>query len=296
MAKDAKKRKRRFGDRRDGRRLRTLPAYNGLAPFIMKKKNDANNYFSDCVDIAETERYLRNKRTNGYPGMGYLHVFVAAYVRVISQFPGGNRFVAGQRVYAANEIVYIMTIKKEMKTEGVETTIKIKFDPTDTIHDVYRKLNEEIVKVKAEGEDTETDDAAEMLMKIPRLLLKFCISFLGILDYFGKVPKSLIEASPFHGSVVITDLGSISLPPIHHHLYNFGTMPIFIAIGAKRKALELRNDGSVAERKYIDYMLTMDERICDGFYFSQALKLFKSLLRKPQPLEVPPETVVEDID
>ena len=289
-------RKRRFGDRKDGRRLRTLPPYNELTPFIMKAKNDANNYMPDSVDIAEAERFLRLKRLHGYPGMGFLHLFIAAYIRVVSQYPGVNRFIAGQRIYARNDIVYVMTIKKEMKTDAVETTIKVIFDPGDTINDVYRKLNIEIEKVKGAGEDTDTDDIAATLMKIPRLLLKFCVSFLGFLDYFGKIPTSLIEASPFHGSMIITDLGSIGMPSVYHHLYNFGNMPVFIAIGTKRKALEIRADGSLFERKYIDYKVTMDERICDGFYFAQTLKYFKSILSKPQVLENPPEKIVEDID
>ena len=290
------RRKRRFGDRKDGRRLRTLPPYNELTPFIMKKKNDANNYMPDSVDITEAERYLRLKRMHGYPGIGFLHLFIASYVRVVSQYPGINRFVAGQRIYARNEIVYVMTIKKEMKTEAVETTIKVLFSPGDTINDVYRKLNVEIEKVKGAGEDTDTDDVAATLMKLPRLLLKFCVFFLEILDYFGKVPTSLIEASPFHGSMIITDLGSIGMPSVYHHLYNFGNMPVFIAIGAKRKALEVSADGSLIERKYIDYKVTMDERICDGFFFAQTLKYFKSILRKPHILEEPPDKIVEDID
>ena len=66
--------------------------------------------------------------------------------------------------------------------------------------------------------------------------------------------------------------------------------------GPKRKALEVRPDGSIAERKYVDYKMVMDERVCDGFYFSQAFKLFKSLLRNPQPLDDPPEAVVEDVE
>ena len=292
----AGKRKRRFGDRRDGRRLRTLPAYNELAPFIMKTKNDANNLMSGSIEITEAERYLRRKRLEGCKGLGLLHMFVAAYVRVVSQYPGVNRFVAGQRIYAANEIVYVMTIKKEMKTEADETSIKVVFDPRDTIYDVYSKLNAEIDKVKGGGEDTDTDDVAGALMKIPRLLLKFCVFFLGFLDYFGKIPKSLIDASPFHGSMIITDLGSVGLPAIYHHLYNFGNMPVFIAFGPKRKAAEVLADGSVATRKYIDYSVTMDERICDGFYMSQAFKLFRSLFESPQALETPPDTVVEDVD
>ena len=291
-----KSRKRRFGDRLEGRRLRTLPPYNAMMPFIMKSRNDACNYLSDSVEITEAERFLRLKRLHGYPGMGILHLFVAAYVRVASQYPGINRFVAGQRIFARNNIVFVMTIKTELKTEATETTIKVVFDPYDTISDVFRKLNNEIGKVKWEGEETNTDDIAKALMKLPRLLLKFCVFFLGVVDYFGKIPRSLIEASPFHGSMIITDLGSIGLPAVFHHLYNFGNMPVFIALGTKRKAYELRADGNVTERKYIDYKFVIDERICDGFYFSQALKLFKSILRKPHVLDEPPSTVYEDVE
>ena len=289
-------RKRRIGDRRDGRRIRTLPAYNALTPFIMKTKNDANNLLSETIEITEAERYLRKKRLDGYPGIGMLHLFIAAYIRVVSQYPGVNRFVAGQRIFARYEIEYLMTIKKEMKVEAEETTVKVSFTPMDTLDDVYRKLNAEVEKVKNEGEDTDTDDTANLLIKFPRLLLKFTIFFLGILDYYGKVPRSLIKASPFHGSMIITDLGSIGSPALYHHLYNFGNIPLFIAFGTKKKTYELNQEGKVVERKYIEYKCVMDERVCDGLYFSQAIKLFKNLLRNPKALEEPPEKVVEDID
>ena len=292
------KRKRKRGDRKDGRRLRTIAPYNAMIPFIMKVKSDASNYFSDSVEITETERFLRQKRLGGYPGMGYLHMFIAAYVRVASQYPAINRFVSGQRVYARHDIEYVMTVKKELKTEADETSIKVIFDPRDTINDVYHKLSREIEKVKGVGEetDTETDDVAKALMKLPRLLLKFVVWFLNFLDYFGLFPKAILKASPFHGSVIITDLGSIGLSAIYHHLYNFGNMPLFISFGAKRKAYETTKDGSVTARKYIDYTLVVDERICDGFYFSQVYRVFKSILKNPQMLDKPPDTVNEDID
>ena len=291
-----KNRKRRFGDRKEGRRLRTIDPYNAFALFIMRSRSDASNYMSESIEISEAERFIREKRLNGYPGIGILHLIIAAYIRVVSRYPAINRFVSGQRIFSRNNIEFVMTIKKEMKTDAPETSIKVFFDPRDTITDVYSKLNAEIDKVRGAGENTDTDDVAKTLMKIPRLLLKFIVRFLENLDYFGLLPKSLLKASPFHGSVIITDLGSLGVSAIYHHLYNFGNLPVFIALGAKRKALELINDGSVAERKYLDYKIVADERICDGFYFSQALKLFKSLLRKPAVLDTPPETVVEDID
>lgn len=289
-------RKRKFGDRSDGRRLRTLDPYNAMIPFIMKTRNGGSNSFEDSVEITETERYLRAKRIHGYPGMGLLHLFIATYIRTAAMHPAINRFVSGQRIYARKNIEFVMTIKKEMRLNASETSIKVTFETTDTIYDVYNKLNEEIRKVKSKGEDTSTDTLARVLMKLPRLVLKMFVSILEVLDYFGKMPKAILKASPFHGSIIITDLGSIGLPAIYHHLYNFGNMPVFLALGAKRKAREVKLDGSVVERKYIDYKMVMDERCCDGFYFSQAFKLFRSLLRKPYELDEPPETVVEDID
>jgi len=289
-------RKRKFGDRSDGRRLRTLDPFSVMIPFVMKKRTDSSNYFSDSIEVTETERYLRAKRSNGYPGMGLLHMFIASYIRTASQFPGINRFISGQRLYARKDVEFVMVIKKEMRIDSPETSIKINFDLSDTIYDVYRKINEEIKLVKNEGEDTATDNLAKVLMKLPRLVLKFIVRGLEIMDYFGIMPKAILRASPFHGSLLITDLGSIGLPAIYHHLYNFGNMPLFIALGAKRKTRELRPDGIIVDRKYVDYKLVVDERCCDGFYFSQAFRMFRSIVRKPHVLDVPPDVIVEDID
>ncbi len=288
-------RKKRFGDRKDGRLLRSLDPFYKFAPFIMKMKNDANNSFADSIEITEVERFLKKKRTEGYPGMGMLHVFLASYVRVVSQKPALNRFIAGQRIYARNCIEIVMIVKKKMSIEAGETSIKLKLDPRDTISDIYHKINAEVDKIK-NGEETDTDDVAKALIKIPRVILKFCVFILGILEYFGKLPQSLIDASPFHGSLIVTDLGSIGIPPVYHHLYNFGNIPLFLAFGAKRRVFELQSDGSVAEKKYVDYTLVLDERISDGFYFAQVFKYLKSYIRHPQQLDVPPEAVVEDVD
>lgn len=289
------KRKRRFGDRKDGRLLRSLDPLYKFAPYIMKMKNDANNSFADSIEITEVDRFLKKKRAEGFPGMGMLHVFLASYVRVISQKPALNRFIAGQRIYARNNIEIVMIVKKAMSVEAGETSIKVQLDPRDTITDIYHKINAEVDKIK-NGEESNTDDVAKALMKIPRLILKFCVFILNILEYFGKLPQMLVDASPFHGSLIVTDLGSIGIPPVYHHLYNFGNIPLFLAFGAKRRTREIQADGSVAEKKYVDYTLVLDERISDGFYFAQVFKYLKSFIRHPQQLDVPPETVVEDVD
>lgn len=287
--------KRRWGDRKEGRQLRSLPALNKVAPYIMVERNDACNYFEDKIEITEIDRFLRAKRAEGWKGMGMLHVFIAAYLRIVSQFPGVNRFIGGQRIFARNNIEVVMVIKRTLELNAPETSIKVVFDPSDTIFDVYRKLNEQIDNIKANTGDNNTEKLAGLLFKIPGVVLKFAVWFLKTLDYFGLLPKAIMDASPFHGSMIITDLGSLGIPPIYHHIYNFGTLPVFIAFGAKRREYAISADGSPVEKKYIDYTVVSDERICDGHYFAAAFKYFKHYLRKPELLEQPPEQVVEDI-
>ncbi|MBQ6692948.1 MAG: 2-oxo acid dehydrogenase subunit E2, partial [Clostridia bacterium] len=119
---------------------------------------------------------------------------------------------------------------------------------------------------------------------------------LKTMDYFGILPKFLEKLSPFHGSMFITSMGSLGIPPIYHHLYDFGTVPVFCSFGAKQKAYELQPDGTVKERRFITLMWTLDERICDGFYYATAMKTLRNILRNPYVLDERPEQVFEDVE
>lgn len=287
--------RRRLGDRKDGRLLRSYPAYNKFTPFIMKKRVDSCNYFRDTIETTELDRWIRAKRAEGYKGLGMLHVFVAAYIRTVAARPGLNRFVSGQRIYARNGIDIIMTVKHALSDNSDESSIKVKFQPTDTIFDVYRKMNEEIDSIKAQEGGNATDQIAESLMKLPRFLINFAVSLLKAGDYLGILPQSLVDASPFHGSFIVTDMGSLGIPPIYHHIYDFGNLPLFLAFGIKRRCNEIDESGRVVERKYVDYTITSDERICDGFYLATSVKYLKHTIRNPHLLESPPEKVEQDI-
>ncbi|WBY63961.1 hypothetical protein [Thermocaproicibacter melissae] len=116
------------------------------------------------------------------------------------------------------------------------------------------------------------------------------------MDYFGLLPMALLKVSPFHGSLFITSMGSLGIPPIYHHLYNFGNVPVFLAFGAKRYENQIDDSGKVVKKKYIDYTFVTDERICDGFYFASALKLFRSYLANPSTLDTPPQKVIRDME
>lgn len=287
--------KRRAGDRVDGRRLRSLNGFTNFIPFIMPKRNDALNLYEESFEISEADRWFRKQRVSGYKGMGMLHLLIAAYVRCCAYLPGLNRFVVGKRVYAHNDIEVVMTVKRELVVNAPETTIKVVFKPTDTIYDVYNKMNAAIADIKDNDEDNGTEAFANKFAAMPRFVISIFMWLVRVGDYFGWLPKKLLDVSPFHGSMIITDLGSLGIGPVFHHIYNFGTLPVFIAFGAKRHVYELDRHGNSVSHKYVDVKMVLDERIVDGHYFAAVFKLFNRLVSDPSQLEIPPERVNEDI-
>lgn len=291
-----KKRRRRLCDRHDGRRIFTLPPMQYIAVSIMHKRNDAQNLFQASTDYAYIDEYVRKKREEGLTGFGFMHVIVAAYVRTIAQKPAINRYIAGWKIFARNEIVLSMMVKKEMKVNAQESAIKVRFQPTDTADDVYRRMEEAISTARQAGDTNVFDNVARIINHMPSVILRGFIAFMQFLDFWGIMPKIINEASPFHASVFISNLGSLGIPPIYHHLYNFGNVPVFITFGAKRRELQLNHDGTTSQRTLIDYTVVTDERITDGHYLSTALKNLEKLFKNPAKLDTPPETIVDDID
>ena len=210
---------------------------------------------------------------------------------------------------AANDV---LALNKEQKTVTVtissedsfgdvadmlkeNATIKLHLKPTDTTKEVYEKLNALIDEVKNTPLDSSFDHVAALLASMPRLLLKFVVWFLKTLDYFGMLPTFLTDLSPFHGTVIFTSMGSLGIPPIVHHLYNFGNLPVFVAFGRKYRKVELDLQGKPVTRRYVDFVMNTDERIVDGFYYATVMKYFEKLLREPEQLDLPPEEVIRDI-
>lgn len=286
-----------WGDRTDGRRVRTLPPMSQVSPYLMVNRNGSTNYFEDSLEISHIDRYIRQKRREGLTNFGLTHVFITAYCRLVAKYPALNRFLSGQRVYSrGDDIQYCMAVKKEMSTDAPDTCIKLHLKPSDTVYDVYRKFNEAVEEVKNTPLNSEFDQTAKLFTLLPGLLFKFTVWLLKTLDYFGLIPKFLLEISPFHGSVFFTSMGSLGIPAIVHHLYDFGNLPVFIAFGCKYRRNELAADGSVRKRKYVDMTFNLDERICDGFYYASALKYLRHVLADPHRLDTPPEKVEQDID
>lgn len=268
---------------------------DAISPFIMSSRLGAANSFYATIDISKCEKLIREKRKEGMTGLGMMHLFMSAYVRVVSQRPGINRYIRGQRLFARNDIQICMTIKKKLSLNAPESVIKICASPNDTVPTIYHTLTKEILENKKEGDQNGMDTAARILVNLPGVFIKFAVEGLRFFDYFGLLPGFITKISPFHGSMFISNLGSLGIPPVVHHLYNFGNLPVFITMGAKRTEYALNKDGETEKRRVIDFTFTCDDRICDGHYYASAFKLFKKMLENPELLFEPPKSIVEDI-
>lgn len=290
-----RKRRRRFGDRTEGRLLRTVSPMTRVAVFIMGNRTGALNSLRDSVDTAEIDRYVRQKKEEGYRNFNFMHVIIAAYVRTVAQMPALNRFIAGHKIFARNNIEIALTIKKEMTLSSPDTVIKIEPTADMTAVDIYELLQSEIDSYRDEPGGS-FDRTARILNHLPGFLMLIAIKLIRFTDYLGFLPRSLTRLSPFHASMFITSMGSLGIPPVYHHLYDFGNCPVFIAFGAKSRRYELNAEGESERHDYVDFTVVMDERICDGFYYASALKKIRRLLRCPTLLDTAPDEVLEDVE
>ena len=289
-----KKKENKLREKDKFHRVRGIAPYNRLIPYIMETRNTSQNFIFDSISMEKIDKYIKKKQEEGLTNLTLMHVIIGAYCRACSQRPAINRFIRGQKIYSRRKVEVSLAIKKEMSLESPDTVIKVVLDPSATIEDVYNAFNEKIEGYR-KNPNSSFDKLAKVLNYIPGILLRWAIRFLRLLDYFGLLPRALTKLSPFHGSLFITSMGSLGIPPIVHHLYDFGTVPVFIAFGSKQREFKVRADGSVYKHSYVDVTYNLDERICDGYYYASAMKVIRGVYKNPEVLDNPPEKVIEDI-
>ena len=275
-----------FGNRKDGKKLKNLPPEFRLIPILMKERDDSQVFFKTDISITAIEEYIDKKKEEGI-NLGIMDVIFATVIRMISERPLLNRFCINGMTYARNEITTSLSIKKSKTDDGEETTIKIHWNGDENIFDVSKKLQEYVAYNKESKNENKTDKTADFLNKLPTWLFKFAVGMLKHLDKKGRLPKSIIEASPFHTSAFITNVGSIGIDSIYHHIYNFGTTSLFFAMGKKKKDY-IYEDEELKQEKVISVAFVGDERICDGYYFANTFRQMERFWRKPELLEEKP--------
>ena len=276
------------GDRFDGTWLRNEPSMNQIMCYIYKNRADNEAYINEEIDLRPIEAYLAKKNEGRTEDKyTYFHVICSAIVKAFTLRPKMNRFITGNRLYQRNYLSVAFVVKKKFSDRSEEGLAFRKFGPDSTIDKLHESLVEEIHTQRTEGQVDNSTHFMELLLKLPRFVLRWIMKILFSLDRKGKVPYDLIKADPNYSSVFLTNLGSIDLNCGYHHLSNWGTCSCFVVIGKKHLAPEYHADGSMTVRPVLNVGITLDERIADGYYYSKTMKLVKYLLAHPELLELP---------
>ena len=277
--------------RSDGYRFLTNDPMYDIAAYVMDKRYDASNYIKQDLDLELLQDYIRKCRRKGI-AMSHMAIIIAGYIRLVSQNPYLNRFVMNKRIYARNHFcVSFVTLTNS--GEG-STVNKVYFNLDDDIFTVNDKLSRAIEKSQETGSETPMDVLAKKIVRIPGLV-SIAVSFLKFIDKHFTLPFSIIDASPFHTSLFVTNLASIRTGAVYHHIYEFGTTGIFASMGQPVKKL-FKNGETIEEHKVMELGIVTDERIADGHYYGRCFKELKKFYRNPELLETKPETVIRDKD
>lgn len=286
------RKKRRFGDRKDGYLLRDLDSMHFITPLIYPNRCDNEAYVSETVDLTRINEYLSVKNSEN-PEFPYtmFHLIVAALMKTITLRPKLNRFIANKNTYQRNVVSSSFVVKKLFHDDAEEALAFLYAKEGSTLESLHDDLYRQISACRSEHVD-ESTDAMNILNKMPRFLSKFLVWILTRLDIHGWIPQSIIATDPYYSSVVLSNVGSIKLKSGYHHLTNWGTCSIFCLIGEKSVRPVFASDGTMEMREMVDLGLTIDERLADGYYYAKSIRLLKYLLQNPELLELPMEQPV----
>ena len=282
--------------RSDGRVLKDLEPMQKIMPYIMRTRTDSMNMYEDTFACEPMDEYIKEKALEGIK-LSYMHILIAATVRLIALRPQLNRFVMNGKIYARPKIWVSFVVHPTLRDGSTGTTIKLCFEGTETILEVAEKINQAIENetTKRVGEN-DTDKLMRLLMnKIPGFMIKFVINTLMWMDRHNIMPKIIVDLSPFHTSFFITNLKSLGIKHIYHHTYEFGTTGLFFAMG-KEEMVPVIKKGEIAQEKRMGFGLVSDERFCDGLYFAMSLRLMRKFMKNPKVLEKPLDKKNEDVD
>ena len=256
--------------------------------YVSPKLSDMTLFLLENEDLA----CLLEEKNASDPDFKYtiFHVVMAAIAKTIYLRPAMNRFMQGHRLYQRNDISFSFVVKRAFSDKGEEALVIMKVDPESEVsplEQIYSRLKKEVNLVRKENKVDDTTSTMDLLCKIPRPLLRIVAKLLFWLEYHGRLPEALVKIDPYHTTCFLSNLGSIKMTASYHHLIDWGTNSFFVVIGEKHWKPIFKEDGSYEMRQVLPLSFTIDERIADGFYFANSVKILRKILKNPQILDQP---------
>jgi hypothetical protein len=272
--------------RKDGDLVRDVPPYRRMMPVLLPTRTESTVFFEQRVDVGPALEYVARHNAASPNKITVFHLVLYAIVQTLAERPRLNRFTMGRRLYQRRGIWVSYSAKRAFDDSSPVFVAKRLFEPTWTFDEVVEAVRGGVSEGRSD-KPTATDKELGILLKLPLFLLGFLVRLLRVLDRWNLLPQAFIRNDPFYASILVANLGSLKMDAAFHHNFDYGTMPIFLAIGQVEDAVVVRPDGSLGARKQVLLRWTYDERIEDGLYCARALDLLKARIEDPTAGMVP---------
>lgn len=283
----------KISTRKDARLCYDVPSFNHIFPYLLQRRCDSQVFYDVELDVTNALRFVKEwNRSHPNLKTRLSTVIIASLLRTIALRPRVNRFIANRTYWERNDLSLSFVVKKDLNDDTPETTTPLYFDRYASFEDtisIIEKYIEDSQKDDITEENNFTEYTINKLFKfLPQWLLKLVVKFYGYADQNGHgCPKWVRDADGLHVSIYVANIGSIGMKNAHHHhhLYEWGTTSLFCVLEDLRRVVEKDKDGNVISTKDVmGCSFTIDERICDGFYFMQSINHFSKLLKEPENL------------
>lgn len=295
--KEENKNKKRFGDRKDARKVRNLDGMHTLIADIKPLRCDSDVYINQKIDVTELVKYVQRKKVEQPDKhLTYFHTFSTAIAKVIYNKPLLNRFVANRTFYDRNEVILAFVAKTEFTEEAEELLNIVKVEENDTLNIVRENISSKVSKIRNEkGKKQDVNNIIDIIAGFPKSLRMMVMGIFKWLDKHGWLPESITNDNIYYSTIILSNLGSIKCGSIYHNLTNFGTSSILLTMGEIKKEQVTKEDGTVELRNFCEFGINLDERIADGLYFAKSMQLFAYILNHPELLEDKVSEKIKDI-
>ena len=272
--------------RKDGTRIKKLSGMGQLIIDLNPLRIGSEVYINEDVDVTELMKYLKAKKKVDKE-LTFFHAIVTAMGKTVYSKEKLNYFISNRHLYKRNSVVISFVAKVEFNDQAEEIMVLVPIEEKDNIDTISKKIRDKVndIRKKKESFDKKgANSAIDVIGRLPNIIRVPLVGILKKMDYKGLLPESLKEDNIYYSTAIVSNLGSIKCGAIYHHISDFGTSSILVAIGRVHDK-KVIVDGKEEKRQFCDFGITLDERIADGFYFAGAINVIKEICANPKLLE-----------
>jgi hypothetical protein len=254
-------------------------------PYLMRGRNEAAVYFKLDCDLEKTDTFVRAwNQVNPTRTIDVFHLAMWSLADALQRNPTVHRFVKGGRLYDRTGVWFSYAVKTKLETGAPLVVVKRRFDLDESFGAMVEGMQAEQAKVTS-GERSTIDRELGLLMVFPGFIRRFLMACVRGLDSLGMLPRGYIEKDPMYTSAFFANMASLGMPAVYHHLYEYGTAPIFCSVGRPTLVPGSPRTGP-DRRREMQLKFTYDERSEDGLAAWFTIRRLKQIIEDPEAFGV----------